>query len=196
MKLIKFSSAIAALVLLCGHAEAAIYSIDFKSYDTNYEVKGFVTTSDTSNPSTNAPWGGASVTGFEITAVSGDVFGPGGGAITSVISNPNQGSGGSTTNYGFIYDNNLFGTSPYLNLYGVLFTTAPSGSIWNLWGTSPTDYELYTYSSGQGEGVDVHGTMTVAAVPEPTTWAMMVLGFAGVGLLAYRRKSKLAFRLV
>jgi hypothetical protein len=29
-----------------------------------------------------------------------------------------------------------------------------------------------------------------AAVPEPSTWAMMILGFAGVGLMAYRRKSK------
>ena len=31
---------------------------------------------------------------------------------------------------------------------------------------------------------------TVSSVPEPSTWAMMILGFAGVGFLAYRRKSK------
>ena len=30
---------------------------------------------------------------------------------------------------------------------------------------------------------------TVAAVPEPSTWAMLLLGFAGLGLIAYRRKS-------
>jgi outer membrane lipase/esterase len=30
------------------------------------------------------------------------------------------------------------------------------------------------------------------AVPEPATWAMMILGFAGVGFMAYRRKSKSA----
>jgi hypothetical protein len=29
---------------------------------------------------------------------------------------------------------------------------------------------------------------TVAAVPEPSTWAMMILGFAGIGFMAYRRK--------
>jgi PEP-CTERM motif len=29
-----------------------------------------------------------------------------------------------------------------------------------------------------------------ASVPEPSTWAMLVLGFAGVGFIAYRRKSK------
>jgi hypothetical protein len=31
-----------------------------------------------------------------------------------------------------------------------------------------------------------------AAVPEPSTWAMMVLGFAGVGFMAYRRRSQVA----
>jgi hypothetical protein len=31
---------------------------------------------------------------------------------------------------------------------------------------------------------------TISAVPEPATWAMMLLGFAGVGFMAYRRKSK------
>jgi hypothetical protein len=31
---------------------------------------------------------------------------------------------------------------------------------------------------------------SVAAVPEPSTWAMMILGFAGLGFIAYRRKSK------
>jgi PEP-CTERM motif len=35
-----------------------------------------------------------------------------------------------------------------------------------------------------------------AAVPEPSTWAMMILGFMGVGLLAYRRKSQRTLRLV
>jgi len=32
--------------------------------------------------------------------------------------------------------------------------------------------------------------LQVAAVPEPSTWAMMILGFFGVGFMAYRRKSK------
>jgi hypothetical protein len=33
------------------------------------------------------------------------------------------------------------------------------------------------------------------AVPEASTWAMMILGFAGVGFMAYRRKSKPALRV-
>jgi hypothetical protein len=27
------------------------------------------------------------------------------------------------------------------------------------------------------------------AVPEPSTWAMMILGFAGIGFMVYRRKN-------
>ena len=35
-------------------------------------------------------------------------------------------------------------------------------------------------------------TATISAVPEPSTWAMMILGFAGVGFLAYRRRNQAA----
>ena len=37
----------------------------------------------------------------------------------------------------------------------------------------------------------------VAAVPEPSTWAMMILGFAGIGFTAYRKRdrSRQRFRL-
>jgi hypothetical protein len=38
-------------------------------------------------------------------------------------------------------------------------------------------------------------TITFAdAVPEPSTWAMMILGFMGVGFMAYRRKNKHSLR--
>jgi hypothetical protein len=37
-------------------------------------------------------------------------------------------------------------------------------------------------------------TLSVSAVPEPTTWAMMILGFMGVGFMAYRRKGRSTFR--
>jgi hypothetical protein len=39
-------------------------------------------------------------------------------------------------------------------------------------------------------------TPSVDGVPEPSAWAMMILGFAGVGFMAYRRKqSEQAFRI-
>ena len=37
---------------------------------------------------------------------------------------------------------------------------------------------------------------TISAVPEPSTWAMLLLGFAGVGFIAYRRKPKPALMAV
>lgn len=44
-----------------------------------------------------------------------------------------------------------------------------------------------------GFGLD---TTLNSAVPEPSTWAMMILGFFGVGFMAYRRKNQAALRLV
>jgi len=39
----------------------------------------------------------------------------------------------------------------------------------------------------EGWGIE---NVNVSAVPEPSTWAMLLLGFAGIGFLAYRRKLK------
>jgi hypothetical protein len=39
------------------------------------------------------------------------------------------------------------------------------------------------------EGIDNVKLMS-SAVPEPSTWAMLILGFAGLGFMGYRRKSK------
>lgn len=36
------------------------------------------------------------------------------------------------------------------------------------------------------------GNTAVAPVPEPSTWVMMILGFAGIGFLAYRRRNQAA----
>jgi hypothetical protein len=39
-----------------------------------------------------------------------------------------------------------------------------------------------------GNGTTYHLFSGVSAVPELSTWAMMILGFAGVGFMAYRRR--------
>jgi len=39
-------------------------------------------------------------------------------------------------------------------------------------------------------------TIVITAVPETSTWAMMILGFIGVGFAAYRRKAATQFRFV
>jgi PEP-CTERM motif len=62
--------------------------------------------------------------------------------------------------------------------------------------------QIYTGSESApvfapGTFVGTYGTLTitdaVTAVPEPSTWAMMILGFCGLGFLAHRRKSAAGF---
>jgi hypothetical protein len=50
----------------------------------------------------------------------------------------------------------------------------------------------YTQSGGAGAGISASATysVTTTTVPEPSTWAMMMLGFAGLGYAAFRRASK------
>jgi len=50
-------------------------------------------------------------------------------------------------------------------------------------------------NDGPDSFVAVLANGAVGNVPEPSTWAMMILGFLGVGFMAYRRKSQGHFRL-
>jgi len=65
--------------------------------------------------------------------------------------------------------------------YGDLFLDVDST-------TSATNSRFSAYPYDWNEGL-VTG-FNVSAVPEPSTWAMLILGFAGVGVLAYRRRSQ------
>jgi hypothetical protein len=47
--------------------------------------------------------------------------------------------------------------------------------------------------SGQNS-LEFDNVTTVAAVPEASSWAMMIIGFLGVGLLAYRRRGEKGIR--
>ncbi|HKO69826.1 MAG TPA: PEPxxWA-CTERM sorting domain-containing protein [Bradyrhizobium sp.] len=85
--------------------------------------------------------------------------------------NPNQNNG---------FDN----FNPYINHTGT-FTLACTGC-------STTDTISGVSISFGTEGFSVPAN--VRAVPEPATWAMMILGFIGVGFVAYRRKNTAAFR--
>jgi hypothetical protein len=44
-------------------------------------------------------------------------------------------------------------------------------------------------SNGAGLTADFDNIVATPAVPEPSTWAMLLLGFAGIGFMTYRRKS-------
>jgi hypothetical protein len=55
--------------------------------------------------------------------------------------------------------------------------------------------KFYQQGNGSFKGTSADFVLNgsvVSAVPEPSTWAMMILGFCGLGFMAYRRKDKLA----
>lgn len=58
----------------------------------------------------------------------------------------------------------------------------------------------YTFSYGgvlasDGSSYSSNITGVITAVPEPATWAMMTLGFLGLGFLAYRRRAGSSLRI-
>jgi PEP-CTERM motif len=128
------------------------------------------------------------VGGYDITGISGTF---GGNAITSLYINPNQPN--EDSNGIFTWDDVLFPTSgTVFDRYGVAFTT--SQDTFNIFdgiadgGTTDTStpYGLIVASTG----AETFGTAVITAVPEPSTWAMMILGFLGVGFVAYRRRNQ------
>ena len=64
----------------------------------------------------------------------------------------------------------------------------------SLFANTGTNFQLNPLGNGNGD--IVRGITITAAVPEPSTWAMMILGFCGIGFVAYRRKGGSSFRFV
>ena len=87
-----------------------------------------------------------------------------------------------------------------------VFTNVPKSSVFGPFGAAAVSgtgqyidkVKVYTELPENFNSIKLvdFGNYTVAgAVPEPATWAMMLLGFAGVGFIAYRRKRSSSFRL-
>jgi hypothetical protein len=55
-------------------------------------------------------------------------------------------------------------------------------------GTGSDTITFIAYNNPQFTYLDDVSLNPVAAVPEPSTWAMLLLGFAGIGFMAYRRR--------
>jgi hypothetical protein len=54
----------------------------------------------------------------------------------------------------------------------------------------PGDYTVEITGTINSKKLGVGGTVTTSGVPEPSTWAMLLLGFVGLGYAAFRRKGK------
>jgi len=87
--------------------------------------------------------------------------------------------------YGVVFGSGVFGASGWA---GLGWENDAVGSP-NLFQTLFDD----TWQSFGDNGVRIFvDGNAVAAVPEPSTWAMMILGFAGVGFMTYRRRQTAA----
>ena len=92
-------------------------------------------------------------------------------------------------------DNELFTNGfAFVSTAGISFETAAGQSV-NIFsffgqGTPPTG-NAYGESTANPGGFGV-GHFTLTAVPEASTWAMMVMGFAGLGVAGYRVSQKRA----
>jgi hypothetical protein len=104
---------------------------------------------------------------------------------------------GTTANVGF-GDNALTASGGLLSYTGgaAITETFTDGTL----GTSQVAFGLTGAGTIRLQNInliDLSGTVTqpftigteqVSAVPEPSTWAMMILGFCGLGFMAYRKK--------
>jgi hypothetical protein len=75
-------------------------------------------------------------------------------------------------------------------------TGAPTvGTSGDMWYGSPGSFVVdNSYAVATGAQTNTLAVQ-VSGVPEPSTWAMMILGFLGIGFMAYRQKSNHSFRL-
>ena len=121
---------------------------------------------------------------------AGDVFltnAACGGCVTDVIRfNPSEVVGSSTGALVF-YSNDLgsladigFPTANYTNTLSI--SESLTGAIYTPVSGEPG------FVAGAGGPVTYDLTSLAADVPEPSTWAMMILGFGGLGFMACRRK--------
>jgi hypothetical protein len=86
---------------------------------------------------------------------------------------------------------------PYFGLLELAFVDplGSSGSNPIVGGAGGPSWENYSFSSGEppiryiasGVATATFDPATTSAVPEPAIWAMIVLGFAGLGFAGYRK---------
>jgi hypothetical protein len=114
--------------------------------------------------------------GTEISNVG--IFGPGAGSFFFT-------DGGPVVPHTFINGDN---SGPFLTLPGATFLDGLNTLTFIV---NNTNAGINGGPNGGPTQVQFAGDVTFTApVPEISTWAMMILGFAGVGCVAYRRKSK------
>jgi hypothetical protein len=87
----------------------------------------------------------------------------------------------------------FFGT--FVDVFGMAFTV-DGGFTVNVWGDGKTPDKGLTYGVGVSDGLSIRdyqfdGVNGHASVPEPSTWAVMLIGVAGLGASLRRARRQL-----
>ena len=161
-----------AMLLTMTTSNAATYKFTFQSSDAELTATGQFTVNAAN----------------EVTGVSGAIAGLTNQTISGVTANPSFPSSSYSPDGLFIFDNLYSPTGMAFDYSGLLFTTADNpGGYWNLWASSPGNYSLYELAGGSYPIQEI-GTLSVAAAPEPSTWAMLALGFVALAFVGRRRQ--------
>jgi hypothetical protein len=162
------------MLLNVATANAAIYKFAFQSSDAELTASGEL--------AVNAAG--------QVTGVSGVISGLVDQTINAVTPNPKFSSPAYSPDDSFIYNNVYYPSGMPFDVNGLLFVTAQnSGGYWNLWGNSPGNYSLWESASSYNYPIQESGTLSVAAAPELSTWAMLAVGFAGLGVVGRRSRT-------
>jgi PEP-CTERM motif len=95
---------------------------------------------------------------------------------------------GTTTGTGTEDLSEVLSNGVSLTLHAPGSTSAVFSAIGSL--SVVKDQSDFAGSAGSADSSILGNAFSVRGVPEPSTWAMMVLGFAGLGYAAFRRNSK------
>lgn len=93
---------------------------------------------------------------------------------------------------------NTFQSGQFNSTYSVKFL---SSGTWDYFlAANPLDVTLFGRNKTPAQELEfalssLSATALTSGVPEPSSWAMMILGFLGVGFIAYRKKNNHSFRL-
>ena len=115
----------------------------------------------------------------------------GGPFAIDLLSNASLGNGFDSALFQIFDNGNLFQSQSFNDLASAQAFFS-NNLIFFQFGAGQNNIQLVfneTMSSGQGFSFNYAAAGGVSAVPEPSTWAMLLLGFAGIGFMAYRRKS-------
>jgi hypothetical protein len=87
----------------------------------------------------------------------------------------------SSNSGGVSASTSLSSSENYFNLYGAtIFSGTATNPIF-----APGVFVLTNLSGGPTQAI-----LTISEVPEPSTWALMIAGFAGLGFVGYRTQRK------